>query len=298
MNILNKYNKTPWDNKYFNWNNLSKIRVKERLFCEDDFNYPNVVGQNFKKIKNNKTVVFVGYDSAGPLHIGSLIPLLYALKIMKDYNLRKLIVSINDVEAINSRGIDKRNSDKNILRIKKIVMKVISLYSKNYNFNLDFHFIVRGSNPFLWKEFNKIKSLPQLKEEITKYYGFIPKNHFMSLIVMCSEFIRLLKKNDLLVIYGYEEYIHIKFIISIKKLIGLENKLNFLLFLPIKSLNNSKMSKSDPINAIFLTGKLPKVIKDYTGIMQFIGIWNLIFSRNYPLSDPKVSLRKIFKSLL
>jgi hypothetical protein len=269
--------------------------------------FRNIIGCNFSKLDNKKNdfVGFVGYDPAGPLHLGSLIPLLINLEIMRKYKINRLIISINDVEAKSSRKISDEDIKKNIEFIRYVINKIVRKYNTFHNTKIKINYFVRGNINELWYILTQICSIKKTEQILKESYDRLPLNHLLSILIMCSEFIRVLKNYNIITSYGYEEFIHLKFI---ERILGIlpnktqNQKLFYIIFLPAKAIgSNKKMSKSEKQTAIYLIPKNEKYLINIKKklasneknakifISEFLEIWSKIFSK----ADKKTNLKEL-----
>jgi len=302
--------KIAWDNKSYSWKKIKQFRKQNRLLLLPIFLNPKfVIGGNFKKIKEEKMNGVIGYDSAGPLHIGSLVPLLILLETLKHYKINNLIITINDIEAMASRKVGLRKSKHNIRNMETVFRNVVKKYNKTLGTRIKIQFYVRSDTKLLWCWFSKILLISNIEQIVKKYYGKIPLNHLLSVLIMTSEFSRLSEKNSLLTCYSYEELLHLKFIEKIFDIIN--RKLYYVVCLPIRSITDKdkKMSKSDISSGLFLIpnnklyfNKLKNRLKSLPleskeGINQFLCVWSNIFKENISKNTDEEIL-KIIKDLI
>jgi len=281
-----------WNNKYYPWSKSTHLRERNKLFLPPKFlNQKVSVGCNFKKPRKEKIKAIIGYDSAGPLHIGSLINLLILLKASRYYKIDELIITINDIEAMVSRKVGLKESRHNIKNIKHVFKNLVKRYNKNFSTKIKLQFYVRSETKLIWYWISRILLIPHIEKIIEKHYGKIPLDHLLSVLIMTSEFLRLSKKNQLLTCYGYEEFLHISFIEEIFEIMN--RNLYYIICLPVQSITskNKKMSKSDISSGLFLIpnnkiyfNNLKRRLKKLTldnkkGIEQFLYVWSDIFEK-------------------
>jgi hypothetical protein len=293
------FNNSAWDNKSYPLSLKNKILKQEHLIA---FNSPfkKNIGRNFKSL-SGKEIYFLGYDSSNLLHLGSLIPFLNLLNLLKDNkNTTNLLISINDIESGASRNVEWNKSKENILILKRTFSKLINKFNLINNSKVTLTFVIRSKETEIWRFFSKIIVIPKIEKIINKYYGNIPLKHLVSTLVMTSEFFRISQKNSIVTSYGYEELIHLNFI---NYLFHLDKKkeIKFITFLPITSPfnNKKKMSKSESFTSLFLQNnksylneiefrlfKLNK--KEKEDLYYFWNFWASLLNENKTYSDRNI----------
>jgi len=284
--------KIAWNNKYYSWDKLTQFRKQNKLFPPPKFlNKKNNIGSNFRNLKRGKIKGIIGYDSAGPLHIGSLIPLLILLETLRHYKINDVIITINDIEAMVLRGTGIEKSRYNIKNIEHVFKNLVKKYNKKFGTKIKPQFYIRSEMKPIWYWISRVLLIPRIEKIIEKHYGKIPLSHLLSVLVMTGEFLRLSKNNHLLTCYGYEELLHLSFIERIFEIMN--RNFYYIICLPIRSITNKnkKMSKSDlssglflmPNNRIYLN-KLKRRLKKISldnknGIGQFLYLWSDIFKK-------------------
>ncbi len=276
---------TPWKNYYFRWNKKETI-LKE---LKDFLQRKGIPFNNVSELENALVILgdtkckcanlgFVGYDTTNILHIGSLTPFVFVSYFGKKYGIKEMVISLNDIEAISSRGITYQDSELNSRRI----LKVIESLHKSLEMTYQIKYSLRSQRKDLIIEMAEICSLSELEKLVEIAYGRpLPYNHFLSILVMMAELYHWNKNNNILTAYGIEEVQHLVLYYKIKKYLQVQNNFLGIVFLPIVGRGSSckKMSKSEPNTAIFLTKENIKQLSKYDEPLEQVYI---IFNKTFP----------------
>ena len=295
---LNNFNDIAWNNKSYPLS-LKNVIFKREKLIKFESSFKKNIGKNFHN-PPKKVVYFLGYDVSNVLHIGSLIPLLNILSLLRKSKENELLISINDIESGSSRMTEWKRIKANILKLKKIFTKIIHRFNDLYNTNIKLKFIIRSEKKEIWNHLVNIITIPHIENLFRKYYNNMPLKHLISVLVMASEFFRVSEKGQMVTSYGYEELVHLNFINELFILKG-KKSLDFIVFLPITSPfnENKKMSKSEDSTTLSLIKNKNYLIKiknklsktDFSkkkDLLYFWNFWSDIFKKPATYSDLEI----------
>jgi tryptophanyl-tRNA synthetase len=228
-----------------------------------------------KPFSKERSLIFIGTDVSGELHLGH-VALLSVARMFADKLEGKLVVSLNEAESICSRDCDLKSLFKNRDSITRTLTDnrcLVHSRAEDTALNL---FALR-----IWRKiiFDKSKYLA-----LTKFYEEAPNSaDTLSVIIMAVApiFVSLEQRADsVLMVYGEDERAHLEYIFSLYRTAWFKKEvvaalgvnppqLNYLLIRLLPDMKNKfKMSKTRPGDAISLAQisgqiKLTPKIVDY-----------------------------------
>lgn len=282
-------NSDPWNNQL----TLTPYLNIKKL-CKSDFdkNREFILGTKIPltTMPKDNTLVFVGTDVSGNLHLGHAV--LFSLAdLLSKYFHKHLVVSINELESIFTRRCDLEF----VIKKRNKIIKELGKYDCTIHSRVnDWVLILLSAS--IWNYLLKEK---KGKSDLFKHYKYVPDARDMfSIAVMAASPIGLcITKNQdaVLAVYGVDEYAHLELIYKLYQSTWFKAEIrnsfnmspplfNYLIIKPLQDeTGRYKMSKSRPETTIFIDS-FRQPLKESQINTYLCGLLNLLESSNTDLS--------------